>query len=76
MRVYLLLHIHELANRDDEKLIGVYSTEEKAQEARERAKQQPGFRDFPEEFFIDPYSLDGDHWREGFVNTYPGLDQS
>jgi hypothetical protein len=72
MQVYLLWHVHELdADQDDEKLIGVYSSEGAANEALERAKHLPGFCDLPEGFLIALYTLDEDHWREGYVTVYP-----
>lgn len=61
--VFLLNHEHG----DDIKFIGIYETQEKADAARNRAKNLLGFRDFPEGFSIDRYELDKDHWTEGFV---------
>lgn len=66
--VYVLQHVHRL-DEDDEnvKMIGVYSSEERAQEAVARMSKQPGFRDATDGFCIDRYSLDQDHWAEGYV---------
>ena len=48
MIVYVLWHIHELNDdyspHDEEKLIGIYSTEEKASEAIEAHKDLERFR--------------------------------
>lgn len=68
--VFVLHHIR----RDDEygdnaKLIGVYRSRKNANEAMERLSTLPGFRDYPAGFRFDEYTLDEDHWREGF-----GLD--
>lgn len=52
---------------EDVKFIGAYSSEAAALAAIERLKSLPGFRDFPNEFTIDAYELDKDHWVEGFV---------
>ena len=66
--VFLLWHSHKLTEEmDDEKLIGVYSTEARAAEARERVAEQPGFRDHLEGFEICSYEVDRDNWTEGFV---------
>jgi hypothetical protein len=54
---------------DDVKLLGVYSTEQKARESLARARELPGFRDEPDCFLIDPYTLDKDDWAEGFVTA-------
>jgi homoserine kinase type II len=70
--VFLLWHVHELSDGDDdEKLIGVYRTEDEAQAAIERVGQQPGFVDHPEGFQTCPYQLNSDNWTEGFVTVYP-----
>jgi homoserine kinase type II len=76
--VYVLFHQFEFRNTKEEdiedraKLIGVYSNEEEAKRAIERVKGQPGFRDYPEGFVIDPYELNQDNWAEGFV-TLPNV---
>jgi hypothetical protein len=49
------------------KLIGAYSSKEKADEAKRQAMLLPGFRDFPQGFSIDQYAVDGSNsWPEGF----------
>ena len=71
--VFLLWHVHKLTEEtDDEKLIGVYSSEARAMEARTRVAIQPGFRDQPEGFEIHAYELDRDGWPEGFVTINAG----
>ena len=73
MQVFLLWHVHELdADQDNEKLIGVYSTQQLAEAALARTRVLAGFCDLPEGFVIEPYSLDEDHWREGYVAINPG----
>ncbi|MGV9242548.1 DUF7336 domain-containing protein [Streptomyces sp. NPDC003710] len=57
---------------DDVKLLGIYSTEEKAEECIVRARLLPGFQDEPECFVIVPYLLDDDTWQDGFVRIPPG----
>jgi hypothetical protein len=69
-KVYVLHHTHDLDSEDtDIKLIGVYSTEEKAQNAITKLSFLPGFRDSRQGFHIDKYEMDKDHWQEGFVST-------
>ena len=51
---------------DDVKLIGVFSNEESVQAAIVRACGRDGFRDEPDCFMFDSYTLDEDHWTEGF----------
>ena len=68
--VYLLWHIHRMANGDDEeKLIGAYRTEADARTAIARLRHKPGFSETPEGFQIEPYELNKDHWVEGYVSA-------
>jgi hypothetical protein len=52
---------------DDLKILGAYSTEQRAEERIERARWLPGFRDEPDCFHLDRYVLDEDRWTDGFV---------
>jgi len=72
-QVFLLWHVHEFEDReDDEKLIGVYRSEDDAKAAIERVRTQPGFADTPNGFQICPYELNLDHWTEGYVTITHG----
>lgn len=66
-KVYLLWHSYELEGSEEDKLIGVYSTRERAEQAVERKLQYPGFRDHPEGFLIANFTIDKDQWSEGFM---------
>lgn len=71
--VFVLEHLYESADTSvqEAKLIGVYSSREKAEKAIEKLIKQPGFRDFPDYFNIDEYVIDQNHWDEGFITeTY------
>lgn len=68
--VYVLQHVHELHDdHEDVKFIGAYSTQEMAQQAIERLKDQPGFKETPHGFYIDEYDIDVDHWTEGYITV-------
>lgn len=68
--VYLLWHEYEIApDRDEAKLLGVYTSRDLAEAAKERLVEQPGFRDHPDDFEIAEYELNRDHWVEGFVTA-------
>ncbi len=68
MDAFLLWHEHESqAGEEGTKLIGVYSSQLLAEQAKERLTSQPGFRDAPKGFIIDRYEIDEDHWTEGYV---------
>lgn len=73
--VYLLWHTHideDLQGGEDTKLIGVYSSEEKATGVVEYYKTKPGFNGQPENFEIVRYDLDKDEWTEGFFTSVIG----
>lgn len=54
---------------DDLKILGIFSSEARAEAVVERAREQPGFRDEPDCFLVTPYTVDdGDAWAEGFVS--------
>jgi hypothetical protein len=66
--VYMLQHVaREDADDEDVKVLGIYSTQKKAEAAIEQLKQLPGFNRFPDSFQISEYDLDKLQWSEGFV---------
>jgi hypothetical protein len=79
--VFTLQHLHVFPDGQEcNKFIGVYSNEVSAKAAVERLKIQPGFCDHPKiidplledyisGFYIDEYSIDKDHWAEGYVTV-------
>ncbi len=71
--VFVLQHEYEAEGRDETKLIGVYSSRAAAEAAVTRLIEQPGFSRYPDGFSIDAYSLDRDHWTEGFSTLVPIL---
>jgi hypothetical protein len=66
--VFLLNHVRE-GDVDEPKLLGVYSSRRRAEDAIARYLDLPGFRDEQEGFVVDRYTVDEDHWREGFVTV-------
>ena len=70
LEVFVFVLHHEKdpdSDDDDAKLLGVFSSRERAEEAKARTLQLPGFRDFPEGFTIDHYEVDRLYWDSGFV---------
>ena len=66
--VFVLQHVHAQEDGgEDVKLIGVYSSQEKADEAVARLGRLPGFSEAPDGFHVDEYRVDQDHWVEGYV---------
>jgi len=61
------------SGEDDERLLGVYSTAEKAEAALARFKVDPEFRDYPECLEADPFTLDDTSFKEGFIT--PTFDE-
>jgi len=68
LEVFLLWHTNP--ETEDDKLIGVYSSMERAAEARSRALIKPGFRSQPDGFCIGRREIDRDDWTEGFTTEY------
>lgn len=69
-RVFIVTHSHEFDDgHEDVKMIGAFSAREKAEAVVSRLRTEPGFRDQPEGFHVEPYELDVDHWSEGFVTV-------
>jgi hypothetical protein len=66
-KVYILQHVHKIDDMEDVKLIGIYSTKKKAEDAKKRSKKMPGFKQNLKGFSIDEYVIDEDQWAEGFV---------
>lgn len=67
--VFLLQHSYEIDGSEQTKIIGIYSTRDKANAAVERFKALPGFCWYPESFYIDEYEIDQNNWEEGFERT-------
>jgi hypothetical protein len=74
--VYMLYHTYEKASGFEEsKLIGAYSSEEKAEEALQQVRSKAGFRDYPDGFLITPMRLDQTGWVDGF-SSMPDVDEN
>jgi hypothetical protein len=74
MEIFVLQHVHMLDNgEEDVKMIGVYSSLERAEEAIKRLTMKPGFSDSPEGFVVHRYVLNEDCWTEGYI-TVTGRD--
>jgi len=65
--VYIVEHSYENDDCEEAKLIGVFSTKEKAEQIVKQYKKLPGFKDFPDNFYINKYELDVSEWKEGFT---------
>ena len=77
MKIYELWHVYEPEDdcgyHDEEKLIGIYSTREKAEEAISSHKDLEGFRDLPQKCFeIHESELDRSRWNDGFTTIRYG----
>ena len=73
--VFLLQHSYEIDEIDETKVIGIYTSREKAEIAVEKYKNLPGFNDYPNSFIIDHYELDKGHWEEGFIKWENALQE-
>jgi len=70
--IFVLQHLHETGDGEDVKLVGVYSSRQKAQDAASRLSLAPGFAAAPNGFHIDEYRLDQDQWSEGYATVAGG----
>jgi hypothetical protein len=66
--VYVVQHSYEIDECAETKFIGVYRSRAAAGDAVERLKTVRGFREYPDDFHVDEYRLDQDHWVDGFVS--------
>ncbi|ENT5106328.1 hypothetical protein ACFFZI_001847, partial [Pseudomonas aeruginosa] len=66
MYTYILHHTYGPSESESYKLLGVFSSQLNAEQAKDQYLTLPGFRDYPEGFSIIAYSLDESHWTEGF----------
>ncbi|CAN5897247.1 hypothetical protein BH20ACT7_BH20ACT7_02350 [soil metagenome] len=70
--VWLLWHGDDIYDETpDAKLLGVYSSEERARDRIRRTKGVPGFGEHPDAFVIDEYVVDKDAWVDGFIRIDP-----
>ena len=70
-KVFVLVHEYEFDEGRETKMLGAYSSQEKADEAIERYFKLDGFRDYPKACFWT-YEMDVDvdeDWREGFESA-------
>jgi len=81
MTVFLLWHMRPLGpdetdveGETNDKLCGVFSTEERATAAREQLATVEGFIDYPEDFHVDECEVDRVQWDTGFVSLGPNDD--
>lgn len=76
VEIFQLWHVYETHDGDDEeKWIGLYRTREAAEKARAHAATLPGFRDYPEAFYIRSSSVDECSWSDGFVTIITDLQE-
>ncbi|GLJ00315.1 hypothetical protein [Sphingobium sp. BS19] len=71
MNIYLVKHAHSIEYSGDDifesKIIGIFSSKLKAEEAVKILKNKPGFVDYPDDFIIDDYEIDVIEWDQGFI---------
>ena len=65
-KVYMLYH--ETERNNDGKLIGFFSTREKADIEKEKYIKMKGFKDFPEGFKIKTMTIGKSYYTKGFTS--------
>lgn len=66
--VYLLQHSYEIDEVEETKILGIFISKAKANAAIKYFIQQPGFKDYPNDFYIDKYLINEIQWKEGFIS--------
>ena len=71
---FLLLHSYEVSYYgklfDETKIIGIYSSREKAEAVKKKYASIQGFDKYPVTcFYISEYTVDEDDWKEGFAGS-------
>lgn len=64
--VFILHHTYGDSESESYKLLGVFSTEDRANSEIPKYLKLPGFKEFPDGFTVTKYSLDEPHWLSGF----------
>ena len=64
--VFLLQHSYTINEVEETKIIGIFSSRENAEQCIEKNKTLPGFREYPDSFYLDEYEVDKLQWKEGF----------
>lgn len=73
MDVFVLHHTYGPDEEESNKLLGVFSSQVKAEKARAGYLNLPGFKDHPDGYSISLYTVDRRHWIEGFVGSDEGI---
>lgn len=68
--IFKLEHYYEIECKEFHRLIGLYTSFERAKETIEKYKLLPGFKDYPDDFYLEVYEINKNHWEEGFVTEY------
>lgn len=70
--IYILEHvIPKLDGEDEMKMLGVYSSRQKARDAVKKYKRLPGFKRYPRNFCVSRSEINKMEWAEGFVSMKP-----
>jgi len=75
-RVVELWHVVQLPDdEEDERLVGIYRTEEDAKAAITRLSDKPGFKESPDGFKIFYETPnEGEAWQEGFISIKEAME--
>ena len=67
--LYIVTHTKgESEDIDDFKIIGIYPSENTAEEAVTQLRNMPGFSEYPDDFNVGSYVLGKNYWEDGFAN--------
>lgn len=73
-KVYLVTHFKEDSESiDGFKIVGIFSTEEKAEAVIKELSQAPGFSEHKEGFSVGPYEVNRNNWEGGFLSGFDAI---
>ncbi|MNE11604.1 hypothetical protein D3C87_228160 [compost metagenome] len=72
--VYCLTHFYDVEDDEEIRYIGIYTTNERAEEVLSELKLKPGFAEHPEDFNIDRFTLNEREWKEGFISWEEAME--
>jgi hypothetical protein len=56
--------------KGDDRLLGVFKSEQDAKSSIQKYLELPGFKDAKEDFLIDKYELNKERWTEGYFTYF------
>lgn len=66
-RLYIVCHMYEINEHEEARMIGIFSSVNKANEVIKKHKKLPGFKEYPDGFIVDTCKMEEEDWESGFI---------